>query len=229
MIELMTYGPSFGQAAASPFCVKAMMLLNMAGEKWTPVVLTDPRKMPMAKLPVIRADGELIADSDNIRAWLEARGTDFDDGLTAQERAQSRAMIRMAEEHLYFHVVYDRWADDSVWPIIRDTYFADIPRPIRGIITNSIRRPTVRSLYQAGIARFTPEERLARAQLDLTAIRDSLTGPFLFGDRPTAADASIAPQLGGIMATPVPTLLGDALRADAVLADYVIRVNEALL
>ena len=136
MIELMTYGPTFGQAAASPFCVKAMMLLNMAGEKWTPVVLTDPRKMPMAKLPVIRADGELIANSDNIRAWLEARGTDFDDGLTAQERAQSRAMIRMAEEHLYFHVVYDRWADDSVWPIIRDTYFADIPRPIRGIITN---------------------------------------------------------------------------------------------
>ncbi len=229
MIELMTYGPSFGQAAASPFCVKAMMLLNMAGEAWMPVVLTDPRKMPMAKLPVIRTDGELIADSDNIRAWLEARGADFDKGLTVHQHAQSRALIRMVEEHLYFHVVYDRWADDAVWPVTRDTYFADIPRPIRGIVTHSIRKPAVRSLHQMGIARFTPQERLARAQLDLTAIRDSLTGPFLFGEKPTAADASIAPQLGGIMATPVPTLLGNALRADNVLADYVTRVNEALL
>ena len=229
MIELLTYGPSFGQAAASPFCVKAMMLLNMSGENWTPEMLSDPRKMPYAKLPVLRANGELIADSDNIRAWLEARGADFDAGLTPQQRAVSRALIRMTEEHLYFHVVYDRWADDAVWPVTRDTYFADIPRPLRGVITNRIRKPTVASLMQMGIARFTPQERLARAELDLQAIRDMLTGPFLFGDKPTAADASIAPQLAGMMATPVPTLLGDHLRADATLKDYVNRMNEATL
>ena len=229
MIELLTYAPSFGQAAASPFCVKAMMLLNMAGEKWTAKVLSDPRKMPYAKLPVIRADGNLIADSDNIRAWLEARGADFDAGLTPQQRASSRALIRMTEEHLYFHVVYDRWADDAVWPVTRDTYFAAIPRPIRGLVTNSIRKPAIASLMQMGIGRFTPQERLARAEFDLQAIRDTLTGPFLFGDKPTAADASIAPQLAGMMATPVPTLLGDHLRCDKVLVDYVNRVNEATL
>ena len=229
MITLLTYAPSFGQPAASPFCVKAMMLLNMAGLEWTPEFLSDPRKMPYAKLPAIRVNGEIIADSDNIRAWLERQGADFDDGLCAKDRAYSRALIRMVEEHLYFHVVYDRWADDAVWPVIRDTYFKMIPRPIRDLVTGSIRRPAVASLKQMGIGRFTPEERLARAELDLKAIADLLTGPFLFGDKPTAADASVAPQIAGMMATPVATLLGDRLRSDKVLMDYVARVHEATI
>ena len=229
MITLLTYAPSFGQPAASPFCVKAMMLLNMAGWEWTPEFLSDPRKMPYAKLPAIRVNGEIIADSDNIRAWLERQGADFDDGLCAKDRAYSRALIRMVEEHLYFHVVYDRWADDAVWPVIRDTYFKMIPRPVRDLVTGSIRRPAVASLKQMGIGRFTPEERLARAEPDLKAIADLLTGPFLFGDKPTAADASVAPQIAGMMATPVATLLGDRLRRDKVLVDYVARVHEATI
>ena len=73
------------------------------------------------------------------------------------------------------------------------------------------------------------EERLARAEPDLKAIADLLTGPFLFGDKPTAADASVAPQIAGMMATPVATLLGDRLRSDKVLMDYVARVHEATI
>lgn len=229
MITLLTFAPAFGQPAASPFCVKAMMLLNMAGQEWTPEIYADPRKMPYGKLPAIRVNGEFIADSDNIRAWLEGQGADFDQGLTLAETAYSRALIRMAEEHLYFHVVYDRWADDAVWPVTRDTYFGMIPRPIRGFVTGKIRKPAVVSLHRMGIGRFNPKERLARAEPDLRAITDLLTGPFLFGDKPTAADACVAPQLAGMMATPVATLLGDRVRGDRVLVDYVARVNTALI
>jgi len=46
---------------------------------------------------------------------------------------------------------------------------------------------------------------------------------------PTAADASVAPQLAGMMATPVSTLLGERVRGDKVLVDYVARVNQAVL
>ncbi len=229
MITLLTYAPAFGQPAASPFCIKAMMLLNMAGVQWTPEILSDPRKMPYAKLPAIRVDGRLIADSDNIRAWLEGQGADFDVELSLRDRAHSRALIRMAEEHLYFHVVADRWGDDAVWPVTRDTYFGMIPKPIRGFVTNGIRKPVIASLRQMGIGRFTPTERLARAEPDLQAIADLLGGLFLFGDKPTAADASVAAQLAGMMATPIATLLGDRVRGDKVLVDYVKRVNEALL
>lgn len=229
MITLLTFAPSFGQPAASPFCVKAMMLLNMAGKAWTPEIYTDPRKMPYGKLPAIRVKAEIIADSDNIRTWLEGQGAEFDQGLTQAEKAFSRALVRMAEEHLYFHVVFDRWADEAVWPVTRDTYFKDIPRPIRGLITNQIRKPAVASLMRMGIGRFTPQERLARAEPDLKAIADLLTQPFLFGQKPTAADVSVASQLGGMMATPVATLLGDRVRSDKALVDYVARVSEATL
>ncbi len=229
MITLLTYAPSFGQPAASPFCVKAMMLLNMAGVKWTPEYLNDPRKMPYAKLPAIRVNGEIIADSDNIRAWLESQGADFDAGLNTRDRAHSRALIRMVEEHLYFHVVYDRWVDDAVWPVTRDTYFTMIPKLLRGVITNQIRKPVIASVKQMGIGRFTPAERLARAEPDIQAISDLLTDPFLFGDKPTSADISVATQIGGMMATPVPTLLGNRLRGDQKLVDYVARVYEDLL
>lgn len=205
------------------------MLLNMSGVEWSPEFSADPRKMPYAKLPAIRVNGEIIADSDNIRAWLDTRGAGFDAGLNQRDRAYARALIRMAEDHLYFHVVYDRWADDRVWPTVRDTLFKDIPRPIRGLITSKIRKPAIASLMRMGLGRFTPEERLARAEPDLKAITDLLTGPFLFGDKPTAADASVASQIAGMMATPVATLLGDRVRGDKVLVDYVARMREATL
>ncbi|WP_458791879.1 glutathione S-transferase family protein [Yoonia sp. MH D7] len=61
------------------------------------------------------------------------------------------------------------------------------------------------------------------------AIKDLLTARFLFGDTPTAAGISVAPQLGAMMAIPLPTLLGDRLRGDQELVDYVAHVYEALL
>lgn len=54
MITLITYAPAFGQVAASPFCVKAIWLLNMSGQKWQREDSMDPRRMPKQKLPVIR-------------------------------------------------------------------------------------------------------------------------------------------------------------------------------
>ncbi|MFC6761290.1 Tom37 metaxin N-terminal-like domain-containing protein [Sulfitobacter porphyrae] len=87
MITLITFAPSFGQIAASPFCVKAIWLLNMSGEDWQREDSTDPRNMPKQKLPAIRVDGQVIADSDNIRAFLESRGADFDGGLSEMEKA----------------------------------------------------------------------------------------------------------------------------------------------
>lgn len=61
------------------------------------------------------------------------------------------------------------------------------------------------------------------------AIKDLLTARFLFGDTPIAAGRSLPPQLGSVMATPLPTLLGDRLRGIQKLVDYVAHAYEALL
>lgn len=230
MITLITFAPSFGQPAASPFCVKAIWLLNQSGLPWQREDTADPRKMPKGKLPAIRTpEGEIIADSENIRSYLESQGAKFEVGLSDMDKATARAFIRMAEEHHYFHVVLDRWGNDTVWPTIRDTYFAQIPRPLRGFVTNRLRKTLLASMNAQDLGRFSAEERMARLEPDLEAITTRLWhGPFLFGDQPTAADASVAAMLANMRATPGETLLTTRIRADEVLCGYIDRVSAAM-
>lgn len=229
MITLITFAPSFGQPAASPFCVKAIWLLNMSGQSWQRRDTHDPRKMPKQKLPAIVVDGTVVPDSDNIRSYLESQGADFDANLSDMEKASSRAFIRMAEEHMYFHVVMDRWGDDAVWPVIRETYFSSIPRLLRGVITNKLRKDCMQGMQHQGLGRFTPQERLERLEPDLKAITTRLWhGPFLFGDHPTSADASVAAMLANMRATPGKTLLKTRIAEDEILCRYIDRASDAM-
>ncbi len=229
MITLITFAPAFGEPAASPFCVKAIWLLNLSGQPWQREDTADPRKMPKQKLPAIRVDGQIIPDSENIRQHLETEGADFDRGLSDLEKSTSRAFIRMAEEHMYFHIVLDRWGDDTVWPIIRDTYFDTIPGVLRGFVTNRLRKACLQGMDRQGLGRFTPEERLERLEPDLVAITTRLWhGPYLFGERPTAADASVGAMLATMRATPGKTLLKTRIAEDEILCRYIDRCINAM-
>ncbi|MGC1506125.1 MAG: glutathione S-transferase family protein [Sulfitobacter sp.] len=229
MISLITYPPTFGQPAASPFCIKAIWLLNLSGLAWVREDTPDPRRMPKQKLPAIRVNDQIIPDSENVRSYLEQQGADFDAGLSDMEKSTSRAFIRMAEEHMYFHVVMDRWGNDAVWPTVRDTYFAMIPKLLRGMITNKLRKTLMRGMHAQGLGRFTQQERLERLESDLQAITTRLWhGPFLFGERPTAADASVAAMLASMRATPGNSLLKMRIAEDEILCRYIDRASDAM-
>lgn len=229
MLTLLTYPSGYGQFSLSPFCVKAAMLLTYSGQPWQREDHVDPRKMPHAKLPVLRADENLIPDSGDIRVFLEQQGASFDDGLTDIQKAQSRALIRMAEEHLYFHLVMDRWGNEEVWPAIREEYFRAIPPLLRRPITNQLRKTLLKGLNVHGIARFSPRERLDRVEHDLEAIHAYLwQSPFLLDNKPTSADFSVAPILDAIRRTPVDTPLSRRVSMDRLLTDYLARMDDAV-
>ncbi|MEO0864750.1 MAG: glutathione S-transferase family protein [Pseudomonadota bacterium] len=229
MLTLVTYPPAFGQPSGSPFCVKALYLLNLSGLPWQRKDTADPRNWPKGKLPALWVDDEIIGDSDNIRAWLEEHGARFDEGLSDVDRATSRAFIRMAEEHMYFHIVLDRWGDNAVWPLVRDIYFATIPAFARKLVARGLRRFLLRGMDAQGLGRLTAGERLERIEPDLQAITARLwRGPFLFGSHPTAADASVAAMLGAMAATPGGTALSRRVKEDVMLVDYMARVAGAL-
>lgn len=228
MMQLITYPAAGGLFAPSPFCVKAAYLLNLSGQAWEREDLSDPRKMPFGKLPVLRADGQLIPDSDGIRRFLESKGTDFDAGLSDIDRANARAFIRMAEEHLYFHLVQDRWGNDAVWPSLREIYFGSLPPGVKQVVAGALRRQVVSGLKYQGTGRFSETERIERVRLDLSAIAIRVTGaPYLFGEKPTGADASVAAMLQAMAAPPKPTALSAEVKDNAVLADYIARMEAA--
>lgn len=228
MLTLLTFATHYNEPGGSPFCLKAICLLNMSNQSWKQG-LADVRKMPKAKLPVLKVGDQLIPDSENIRTYLEQNGADFDAGLTDHQRAASRAFIRMAEEHLYFHLVADRWLRDDVWPITRDTFFSMIPKLMRGPITGKIRKSLRAALHTQGIGRFTEAERAERVALDLQAIKLQLADqPYLFGDAPTAADASVCPMLSGLASIPLPTEVSNLVKDDAALTAYIARMRAAL-
>ncbi len=228
MLTLITFPPQFGQAAASPFCVKAIYLLNGSGLPWKREDLNDPRKMPNGKLPVLRSPERLIAGSDNIADYLAKHGTDLDANLDAQARATSHALTRMAEEHLYFLQALDRWERPEVWPIVRDAYFHEIPKLLRGVITGQLRKTMLKGMQSQGLGRLGWPERMARAEKDLSAISVQLGDkPFLFGETPTRADASIAPFVEGLAKSPGTTELSERVSKDTELMAWCARVDSA--
>ena len=229
MLKLVTFPPAFGAPSASPFGVKALCLLKLVGAEFE-LVAGDPRKAPKGKLPML-VDGDVtIPDSEAIRGHLEQKfNVDFDAGLSLEQRATSRAVIRMCDEHLYFLLVCDRWLNDANWAVVKEQFFGMIPALVRGFVTKKIRQKVRDNMHAQGVGRHSVEEQFGRADKDIKAILALLGDkPFLFGDTPTAADASAAPVLAAMAGSPTETMLSQRINADAPLLAYLDRVREAL-
>jgi glutathione S-transferase len=229
MLTLLTFPASFGAPSHSPFCVKAMSLLEMSGFDWRAEYLNDPRKMPLGRLPVLRDGTQLIPDSAHIQAHLEARGAEFNAGLSAADKARAHALVQMVEAGLYNILVHDRWLVDASWEHTRKAFFSEIPALVRGPLTRSLRKKIRATLMAQGCAQFTEAQRIAALRADLMSLSSQLgTQRFLFGDAPTAADAAIAPVLDMILNLPVETGARALLRDWDGLAAYVARCRAAI-
>ena len=64
MITLYIFGPNMGLPDASPFCIKAEVLLKMSGLPYR-LDLKGFGKAPKGKLPYIDDEGTIIADYDD--------------------------------------------------------------------------------------------------------------------------------------------------------------------
>jgi glutathione S-transferase len=134
LITLYTFGPFFGLPDASPFVMKGMLLLKMAG-----LPFVEDRngymKAPKGKLPYIDDDGQKIADTAFIRLHIEKKyGYDYDAGLTAEQQAIAYALEKLCEDHLYWLVIADRWLIDANFARGPAQFFDAAPAPLRPLI-----------------------------------------------------------------------------------------------
>ena len=224
MLKLMTFPAGVGEPSHSPFCVKAMVLLQMSGQPWDREDVSNPSPMPHGKLPVLRVGETLIPDSEFIQDWLTAQGADFYPNCTAAQKAQGHAIVRMVEEGLRLALVHDRWLDARCWSKLWPLFFAEVPRPLRKLIATKAHRSVKAGRMRNGFARMSAEQRLEKSRSDLEALGQIIgTKDFMLGDAPTGADAAVLPVLSMIDRMPVETELTRLLRAQNWANGYLQR------
>jgi glutathione S-transferase len=226
MITLYASGPYFGLPDPSPFCVKAMMLLKMAG-------LDCERKRmkfseaPKGKVPYIR-DGELLlGDSHFIGRHLEQKhGADFSGGYGAAELAKGWAVARMMEEHFYFLIVHERWLRGDNFDKGPRQFFLMAPAPIRPLVRAMVLRKVRQMVKAQGLGRHDGPERLSLAIGDLDAVEALLGGNrYLLGNKASGADASVFPFIWSGSASFFTTEIGDYVRTRPRLMGYLERLR----
>ena len=227
MIILYKFGPYFGLPDASPFVMKAEMLLKLAGLPYH-VSLKGLLNAPKGKLPYIRDDDETIADSTFIRLHIERKyGFDFDRGLSETEKGFAWAIEKMCEDHLYWLIVDARWMDRANFARGPAQFFADAPTLARPLAKAIVRRGVKRTLYDQGLGRHTPDERAELARRDLAALAAILGDkPFLFGDEPLGADATVGAFAAACLAKVFVAPLREAAEAEPRLVAYAERMTK---
>jgi len=193
MIKLYGFGPGLGLPDLSPFVIKAMILLEMAGLPFeVKTGLGGVRKAPKRKLPFIEDDGKVVADSRFILSYLERQyGADFSGGYDETTLAIGLMAERMLEESSYFLALERRWIRPDGWAVLERTAFRRLPRPMRAIFPPLVRRSVRKSLEGQGTGRLTESENDALAAENGRALALLLADkPYLLGDRPCRSDAT---------------------------------------
>jgi glutathione S-transferase len=228
MITLYSFGPFFGLPDASPFVLKAMTLLELAGLRYVENHGGYARA-PKGKLPYIEDEGTLIADSTFIRFHIEQKyGFDFDAGLSAEQRATGWAIEKMLEDHYYWALVHTRWIDDANFAGSAAQFFGAVPTLIRPLVKALVRRKIAASLKAQGMGRHCGREIAELARRDIDALATLLGDKrFLFGDKPCGADATAFAFVAESLSPEIASPLRAATLANANLVAYRDRMLSA--
>ncbi|KAG5181697.1 hypothetical protein JKP88DRAFT_246066 [Tribonema minus] len=218
-----TYAPASQLVAVASVTVEAY--LRLTNIPFTVVYGTVAG--PFGKVPFIELNGEQHADSSHIIDVLAAKfGHNLDQGLSAQQKAIGHAFQRMAEESLYFHVIYARWEDDAGWDSTFKAYIGHAGFVMRSLC-NYVLRPKFRKICAAqGTGRFPPSVVVERFGKDMQALSDYLgENDFLLGTAaPTTVDIAVFGQLDSLFNAGVTTLLDEKVAEFPTLAAYVQRI-----
>jgi glutathione S-transferase len=230
MIELVQFTPAFGLMNASPFCMKVEVFLRLAGLPYRAVNGAMPMRTPKGKLPVLRDDGQTIADSEAIIGWLQKRhGESMPAAMREAVTGPAHAVRRMVEEHTYFAMLWLRWIDDAGFTQTRTAFFGDMPPLLRTLVPALIRRKMRRDLVGQGTGRHGATEIAMRACADLDALAAALgEAPYFGGGEPGAIDATTYAFLANALWAPIDNLPRRHLQEQASLVDYCKRMRERI-
>ena len=232
MITLYQFGSAWDTEDPSPFCLKMLYYLRLAGLPFETVAsMRNLRDAPKGKLPYIRDGDKVIADSAFIIDYLkQTYGDRLGDGYTAEQLAVGRCVARMLEESTYWAVVHNRWMDPDNWEnLTKPQFFGSLPWPMKALVPAMLHRGLRRSMKGQGMGRHTPDEINEIGRRDLAAVADILGDkPFLLGPVPSEYDATVYAFLVCAARPPHPSPMKDFVLSQPNLVAYMERMDQRL-
>lgn len=223
-ITLYTTRPGFGLPDTSPFVLKTDVQLKMAGLPYAREA-TIPPQAPKGKVPYLTDAGDVVCDSTFIRMHIERKyGVDLDEGLDARQRAESWALERLLEDHLYFAMVWFRWIVPENFAKGPAQFANGAPEAEREAMRRDMQARKDGELRGHGIGRHSAGEIAALGVRSIDAVATLLgEKPYLMGDRASAVDATAFAMLAAILTPFFDTPLRDAVVGRPNLVAYVNR------
>lgn len=224
-MKLYVFGPYFGLPDASPFCIKALILMKMSGLPHE-VGRMAFSKAPKGKAPYLVDGDQVIADSHFLMRHLEImHSADFSGGYAPAQLAKGWAVARMLEEHFYFLSMGIRWLNDENFWKGPYQFFSGVPAPVRPLIARIVRGKVRKTQHLQGLGRHGLEQRVELAEGDLEAIDQMLSDQhYLLGSRVSGCDASVCGFLWAAETSYFKSPVGEAIRARPKLMAYLTRM-----
>ncbi|XP_051880599.1 failed axon connections homolog isoform X2 [Pristis pectinata] len=210
----------------SPFCLKMETYLRMADLPYQNYF--DGKLSPQGKMPWIEYNHQKVSGTEFIIEFLQDKlGVNLNKHLDPSERAVSRAITKMVEEHFYWAIVYCQWIDN-----LHETgKILSVSGPFSGflkwILCHLTRGIVKREMYGHGIGRFSKEEIYTLMEKDMRALSVILGDKkYIMGPRPSTVDAAVFGQLAQAMWTLPGTRPERLIRDELVnLAMYCKRIK----
>lgn len=219
----------------SPFCLKVHRALGLAGLDYTSRrgAPHDFRALdPRGQVPVLLVDDEVIGDSTDILARIDAlavrRGGASLVPAGARARAEAWLWEDYADRALNGYLVAARWADPRNWPLVREAYFKGAPWFVKRLVAPMLRKKVISALVARDFLRAGDKALWDdfRRVLDCLEARAPLDGFWLGGEAATVADLAIFGQLHGLR-TPLTAAQARELTLRPALTDWLDRVDVA--
>ncbi|OQV26090.1 putative Failed axon connections-like protein [Hypsibius exemplaris] len=171
-VILHAFGRNQFGPTPSPFCLKLETYLRLAKITYS-LDTTQPKSAKEGKSPWISCSGQAVSDSSVCVEFLKTHhvGKDLNAGLSASDKAVSRAFQKMFEEEFCWVLALWRWSFDPHQTMMKSLQFSKIKEFIGSKV---IRAETKKQAHGHGIGRRTPEEIMQIGETDIRAVSDFL-------------------------------------------------------
>uniref|UniRef100_A0A8C8H1E3 Failed axon connections homolog n=1 Tax=Oncorhynchus tshawytscha TaxID=74940 RepID=A0A8C8H1E3_ONCTS len=218
--------PKSGVPSLSPFCLKIETYLRMVDLPYQNYF--DGKLSPQGKMPWIEYNQEQVSGTEFIIDFLEEKlGVSLNKNLSSQEKAVSRAVTKMVEEHFYWTLAYCQWVDnleETQKMLAVSGPLSDLLKWILSHLTGGIVK---REMYGHGIGRFTKEEVYTLMEKDMRTLAALLGDKkYLMGPKLSMVDATVFSHLAPAMWTLPGTRPEQLIKGELInLAMYCERIR----